>query len=483
MLVAPEKHGKTDQTETKKAYSSSLLSHAVARGLKMLMKNVKMRPMLSKTFVTILDSLIVVFLLATGSWGANYYVDQNHPNASDKNSGQESHPFKTVQKGIESAISGETVYIRAGEYNLSGFSKCLENGLSLVGEAKDTTVLINGGKLECSRFLKIENLTFENFPALFYPRLKLGQEIESISIQNCTFRNVPVVLSTTSASEGKISNVDVANCEFKDISAPKVGVLLLRYGSLSKVRIMNNTFRKLESHDSYCMAIVVGSKEAMETTTDVVIRGNYIDSVTGPVRENLEVKGILAFGENILIEDNVVKNLTAGQDHEAIYMKADYSQIKNNIVENCGSGFGGADICIKGGKHVGNIISNNIIRGSIGEEGGMLINGQASITNNFVEKPSGSPGIAVYTYGEAAMIKNNHIKAKGVGIYLSDAAGGEVTGNYVIAYQDLPMKIKNSLGVSISGNTECQGNACGDLPLLDIQKLSPPQSLKLRVGT
>lgn len=45
---------------------------------------------------------------------ANYYVDGSH--GSDSNPGTELQPWKTIQKAVTSVTTGDTIYIRGGEY-------------------------------------------------------------------------------------------------------------------------------------------------------------------------------------------------------------------------------------------------------------------------------------------------------------------------------------------------------------------------------
>jgi hypothetical protein len=46
-----------------------------------------------------------------------YYVDQNHPQASDDNPGSENLPWLTIQKAADAVWAGDTVIIKSGTYN------------------------------------------------------------------------------------------------------------------------------------------------------------------------------------------------------------------------------------------------------------------------------------------------------------------------------------------------------------------------------
>ncbi|MBN1780085.1 hypothetical protein JW948_03100 [bacterium] len=61
---------------------------------------------------------LTLFLLVSIPIGASvYYVDQAYPGAADTNSGQETAPWKTIQKACDTAVAGDTVWIKNGLYN------------------------------------------------------------------------------------------------------------------------------------------------------------------------------------------------------------------------------------------------------------------------------------------------------------------------------------------------------------------------------
>jgi len=65
----------------------------------------------------IVKSILIILLIPCVSWAATYYVDQNHPAASDTNPGTVSLPWLTIQKAANTIIAGDSVYIKEGIYN------------------------------------------------------------------------------------------------------------------------------------------------------------------------------------------------------------------------------------------------------------------------------------------------------------------------------------------------------------------------------
>jgi len=56
-------------------------------------------------------------IAAPAALAGTYYVDQRHPSASDSSAGtSESLPWKTIQKGANTAVAGDTVIVKAGIY-------------------------------------------------------------------------------------------------------------------------------------------------------------------------------------------------------------------------------------------------------------------------------------------------------------------------------------------------------------------------------
>ncbi|WP_240941153.1 pectate lyase [Paenibacillus sp. HB172176] len=67
-----------------------------------------------KYFVATAFSLAAAFVISHSVYAANYYIA---PNGDDSNSGSESAPFQSLMQAQSAASSGDTVYIRGGEYH------------------------------------------------------------------------------------------------------------------------------------------------------------------------------------------------------------------------------------------------------------------------------------------------------------------------------------------------------------------------------
>lgn len=399
----------------------------------------------------------MIFYTSSADEANTYYVAHD---GSDTNPGTESRPFRTVQKGITQAGSADTVYIKAGIYDLRGFSKTIHQPLVLVGEDKDSTILVNGGTLTFSQSLTVKNLTFRNYDStVLKPFTREEEKLDGMFIENCIFEKLSSAVNTGKDPKGIITNVRISNCEFRDMEGIGVVAIGITYGLISDVQIANNSFKNLRSTRKGCVAVAIGSNATRWTTKDICISDNQMDTIVGPTTvvrgAGPEVHGILSYGTDLKILRNTVKNLNAGTDHEAIYMKGRNSTIANNVIHNCGSGSGGGDICSKGGElSEGNVITKNRITGNQSGRG-MLVNGGTLITDNYIKKTNGFNGIDVYALGKPVTISDNYVETeKGVGIRLDGGKNAVISNNVVICQKGTTIRVVKSTGTQISDNKE-----------------------------
>ncbi len=63
-----------------------------------------------------LTALVILFAAGRSAWATDYYVATT---GSDSNPGTMASPFATLQKGVNVAVAGDTVFIRAGTYPIT----------------------------------------------------------------------------------------------------------------------------------------------------------------------------------------------------------------------------------------------------------------------------------------------------------------------------------------------------------------------------
>ncbi|MFZ6028738.1 MAG: hypothetical protein ACOYYS_13565 [Chloroflexota bacterium] len=80
--------------------------------------------MKSRLLLSLVLGLVFAFVGAAnrptaraGQQASAYYVDRNHPAASDSNPGSEALPWLTIQHAAENVAPGDTVYIKSGAYD------------------------------------------------------------------------------------------------------------------------------------------------------------------------------------------------------------------------------------------------------------------------------------------------------------------------------------------------------------------------------
>ena len=68
--------------------------------------------------ITALGSVALATVLCGSLSAATYFVDQNHPRASDENSGTAQSPWKTIHHAATVLQAGDTVVVKAGTYDV-----------------------------------------------------------------------------------------------------------------------------------------------------------------------------------------------------------------------------------------------------------------------------------------------------------------------------------------------------------------------------
>ena len=107
--------------------------------------------MMHKIMVVFPAALIAFLLLVSfQSRATTYYVDKNKPNASDSNPGTQNEPWATIQKGIDVAQAGDTVFINSAVYNeqltMKRSGNTSEGYITFVGTGNPKPVIDGTGK-------------------------------------------------------------------------------------------------------------------------------------------------------------------------------------------------------------------------------------------------------------------------------------------------------------------------------------------------
>ncbi len=418
----------------------------------------------SLQWIVILTTLLVTMITSPVEAQPTFHVSVE---GNDGNPGTEQQPFHSVNAALEAVAGGGAISIGPGEFDLQGLDVDLSAPVSIVGAGADATTLMNPGTIRFTDSLTVRDLTFSGGDGIVLkPDSPEGNVLDGVMIERCRFIDGITAISTHKDPVGVITNFIVSDCRFERM---KSGIVIL-YGEISCVRIIGNTFEEIGDMEGGASCVVIGSNATRQTTRDVVVAGNTMDTIFGSTEEidgaGREVHGVLAYGTDIAIIGNTVRDLNAGRDHEAIYMKAQHSVIANNVVENCGSGGGGGDISSKGGEaSMGNVICGNTVTSD--QPGrGIFVNGGTTIIGNTVTKPNGFNGIDVYPLGWPVTITGNRVETgSGSGIHVNGGDGGGrpytwpeegqvlVTDNVAICRDGVPMKLSHLADLVVTGNT------------------------------
>jgi len=94
-----------------------------------------------------LSILLSIFLLTTIANAAIYYVDQNHPQASDENPGTEELPWKTLIHGCAQLKAGDTLLVKDGVYYSTTTDLWVKPGIRPVNSGTETNPIIIKGPI------------------------------------------------------------------------------------------------------------------------------------------------------------------------------------------------------------------------------------------------------------------------------------------------------------------------------------------------
>ena len=228
--------------------------------------------MLYKNFLVVVCMFLLVFSSASlAQVKKNSSVIYVSPAGSDKNNGNFNTPFKTIQKAINEASSGEDIEIRKGVYeeaidiNKSGH----ENDYFSISNYNNEKVIIDGSDRE----------------------VKHGQS-GLINIRNKSWVS--------------IKGLELKNFFSKSTDVP-VGIYVSGYGD--NITLENNHIHNIETHFKGCrgnaLGIAIYGSNGNKSINNIKIRGNELNNLKTGCSESLSINGNV---NNFLIESNYIHN-------------------------------------------------------------------------------------------------------------------------------------------------------------------------------
>lgn len=332
--------------------------------------------------ITILTTSLLILSLAYALGDKRSVTDGIFvsPNGKDEAAGDIDHPLKTVQKAIDTASPGQTIYLRDGTYtSLTGntFNKSGSNENSLItisgypGEKAVVTLKqgVSGAafNLNGNDYIKITNLTISGLKATdVYGVLMDGGE-KYVYIENCEFCNIVttkpgsddepggssnaiLLYGEKSTAAGSISNVYIKNNKVhNNVNGWSENISVA--GNCEYVYVENNTVYNNTNIgiDFYGNAEYCRDK-SLDQPRHCECRGNTVYKCNSSYAENA---GIYVDGAyDILVEDNESYNNAYGIEIGSEEWRSNYDDnnrvrqivVKNNNIHNnseCGLRLGG----------------------------------------------------------------------------------------------------------------------------------------------
>ena len=342
--------------------------------------------------------------------------------------------------------NGAIVYFPEGTYNLNGLYYVATKPLYIHGDGAEYSQIIGNSYLYGRLFTCVDDVTvsdiafIDNMGAYIFllspnvlpsgvsdpdfdpeldPLKKLHLTNVALSGSGSTARDLLVAFRCIDGDNvNGYDDIFVSGCDIQDMQSG-FSLRCAIKAATGKQRIFQyNTFSDLGSSTAtMAFGILLGYQDSYNVITapanNIIIRYNHFeDFVTVPsiVQEATYSRGILVYGNNLLINGNTLENIKGGLGHEGIYVKGDYNTyITNNQLTNAGDE---GCITVKADidDHTGLLIKGNTIikTGSHVIPGAaiVIIVPGATIEDNTVQINTGS---GVYSYGHTndIVIRNN----------------------------------------------------------------------------
>lgn len=400
--------------------------------------------------------------------GSNNTISSNalyvSPDGDDRNSGDISNPFHTIQKALNVVSAGETIYLRNGTYTGSlSFKKSgtAENYITLrnyPGE-KPYLTMKNGAngailRLAGHDYIKIEGLEIGGFSSVIAQGILLDSDENHVIIRNNQIHD----LKTTKPKEGEngeanailcygekttdkasIHNICIENNNIYNNTTGWCEVVSVA-GNAKYVNIINNTvhdntnigidfygnagYCKEKKYDQPRYCVAAGNLIYKSVCNYAQCAGLYVDGARDVILENNIIHSCMygiEIGSEELQPEYPVKNITVRNN--LVYDNPDggiriggydtkktgwvtAAKIYNNTMVNNGSGEGGqnGELCFA--KCNGIIIKNNILYKDsqkyplIGEDLSKQYVKNVTFCNNIFYSPAGAKKITFHFGGK-----------------------------------------------------------------------------------
>jgi hypothetical protein len=324
--------------------------------------------------------LTISLMLMTTSYAlaATYHVDTNNANASDSSAGTAAAPWKTIQKAVQTAQAGDTVYIKGGEYAVTGTGVRHKPALNPVNSGKAGSPItfegVTGEKV---------NITMTS---------SSGPLIGASGSDYITWRNMTVTESSTFLTDSGTATLwGVDNCILDGIEI--IGRDRSQMDNHDGIRaevVTNSTIRNCIIHGYQNTADVLTANNCgikMYKVHDTIIENNEfynnntcvfdkVNGINNTIRYNhfhSAQRAILMYGGGgsstpILTGDKIYQNIFSNLKLVGIDMryKVKDVQIYNNTFHqvNASSDYGTITFCTA--NNVSNIeIYNNVLSESV----------------------------------------------------------------------------------------------------------------------
>ena len=243
---------------------------------------------------------------------ADYYIDKNHPKANDDNTGTMEQPWKTLEKANQTIIPGDTVFIRAGNYNsyIAPVNSGTTVALITYKNFRTENVIVEdaayGIFLDGKSYISVRGINFQNLDRFVYLVNSSNHNI----IAYCNFDQARMTDGKTATWAGSRINTNskynwIHHCRFSkygyftdddkscimDIGSESVNTDLTSHNLIE-----NSSF----FHGGHHVMGVFGMYN--------VIRNNYVHNEPWSMGTPQSDRGAVLYGDRIIYISGNVKN-------------------------------------------------------------------------------------------------------------------------------------------------------------------------------